>query len=137
MFDSTVYPGVGELLQNLKDSGKTIILATSKAEKYAREILEHFDLLKYFDFTAGAELDGRRSDKTEVILHALAHFNIVSNEEKALSVMIGDRKHDITGAKKAGIESVGVLYGYGTKEELELAGADHIVKNAKELTELF
>ena len=136
MFDNTVYPGVGELLKNLKDSGKIIILATSKAEKYAREILEHFDLLKYFDFTAGAELDGRRSDKTEVISHALAYFNIISSEEKAQAIMIGDREHDIAGAKKAGIESAGVLYGYGSKEELELAGADHIVKSVDELTKL-
>jgi len=135
MLDNTVYPGVADLLKNLKDSGKIIILATSKAEKYAREILEHFDLLKYFDFTAGAELDGRRSDKTEVILYALGHFDIISGEEKIKAVMIGDRWHDITGAKKSGIESVGVLYGYGSREEL--AGADHIVKNAEEILKLF
>jgi phosphoglycolate phosphatase len=136
MFENTLYPGVADLLKTLKDSGRTVILATSKAEKYAREILEHFDLLKYFDFTAGANLDGSRSGKAEVILSALGHFNIISDEEKSKAVMIGDRRHDIAGAAKAGIESAGVLYGYGSREELELAGADFLVESCGELEEL-
>jgi phosphoglycolate phosphatase len=134
MFENTLYPGIPELLKDLKDAGKTVILATSKVEKYARQILEHFELLKYFDFTSGAELDGRRSDKTEVILHALGHFKILSDKEKAKAVMIGDRHHDINGAAKAGIESIGVLYGYGGAEEF--ARADHTANNADELAGL-
>jgi phosphoglycolate phosphatase len=130
MFDNTLYPGIKELLKSLKASGKTVILATSKVEKYAREILEHFNLLEYFDFTSGAEADGRRSDKAEVILHALKQCGAAPEE----AVMIGDRHHDINGAAKAGIESVGVLYGYGGEKELE--AADHIVKDAGELLEL-
>lgn len=138
MFDNTLYPGIADLLKNLKNSGKTMILATSKAEKYARQILEHFDILKYFDFVCGAELDGSRSKKDEVILYALEHFNILSNEEKAAAVMIGDRNHDIIGAAKTGIESVGVLYGYGSIEELASGGykADYIAGSVGELSEL-
>jgi len=139
MYDNILYPGISDLLKNLKNSGKTVILATSKAEKYAREILEHFSILQYFDFVAGANLDGSRSNKAEVISSALEHFGIVSDKDKAKAVMIGDRSHDITGAVKTGIKSVGVLYGYGSIEELlfdEHAAADYIACDVDELTKL-
>jgi len=137
--ENKLYPGIEELLKKLKKSGKTVILATSKAEKLAVQILEHFDILKYFNFVAGAELDGRRSKKDEVISHCLAHFGIVSNEEKKKAVMIGDRNHDIIGAKKVGIESVGVMYGYGSLEEFTKGEykADYIVSDIGELIGLF
>jgi len=138
MFENELYPGIADLLKNLKNSGKTVILATSKAEKFARRILEHFDILKYFDVIVGAELDGCRSDKAEVILCALEQCEILSDEEKAGAIMVGDRNHDIIGAAKAGLESVGVLYGYGSEEELSSGEykATYIVKNVGELTEL-
>ena len=138
MFENELYPGIKNLLKKLKDSGKIVILATSKAEKYAKQILEHFGILKYFDVTVGAELDGRRSDKTEVILYALERSKILSDEEKTKAIMVGDRNHDIIGAAKSGIESVGVLYGYGSEEEL-MSGeyrASYIVKNVEELEKL-
>ena len=138
MFDNKLYPGIENLLKELKDSGKIVILATSKAEKLATEILEYFDILKYFDFIGGAELDGNRSKKDEVIEYCLAHFGIVSDKEKAKTIMVGDRSHDIIGAKKTGIESVGVLYGYGNLEELTQGEykADYIVKDVGELAAL-
>ncbi|MCL1858640.1 MAG: HAD hydrolase-like protein [Oscillospiraceae bacterium] len=138
MFDNKLYPGVKDLLKKLKNSGKTVILATSKAEILARQILEYFDILQYFDFIAGAELDGRRAKKNEVIEYCLAHFGILSSEEKAKAVMIGDRNHDIIGARKNGIESVGVLYGYGSLEELTEGEykSDYIVKDVDALAEL-
>ena len=138
MFDNILYPGISDLLKNLKISGKTVILATSKPEIYARQILEHFGLLKYFDFTAGDALDGSRAGKDKAILRGLEHFNIISSEEKAKAVMIGDRNHDIIGAAKTGIESVGVLYGYGSEEELTSGEyrADYIVRDITELSEL-
>ena len=131
MFENNLYPGAQSLLKDLKSAGKTVILATSKAETYSRQILEHFDILRYFDLTVGAELDGRRSDKTEVILYALEKCGISSDAEKKQSVMIGDKRHDIDGAAAAGIESVGVLYGYGSAEEL--SEADYIIKSLREL----
>ena len=138
IYENTVYPGIENLLKTLKTSGKTVILATSKAEAQARTVLTHFELLKYFDFTAGAEIDGRRSDKAEVILYALEQCGILSDEEKAKAVMVGDRNHDIIGAAKTGIESIGVLYGYGNKEELTSGEykADYIVRDVGELEKL-
>jgi len=138
MFENELYPGVKELLGKLKNSGKTVVLATSKAEKLAKEILEYFDIAKYFDFAAGAELDGRRSKKSEVILYALDKCGVKSAEEKARAIMIGDRNLDINGAAQAGIESVGVLYGYGSEEELTSGEfkADYLVKDTDELEKL-
>ena len=138
MFENELYPGIKELLENLKNAGKTVILATSKAEKLAREILEYFDIAKYFNFTAGAELDGTRSKKDEVIIYALEQCGALSDEEKAKAVMIGDRNHDIIGAAKVGIDSIGVLYGYGSLDELTGGEykADYIVRDVGELADL-
>ena len=136
LVENKLYPGIEDLLKKLKAAGKTAILATSKGESLAKQILEHFGILKYFDFTAGAELDGRRSDKAEVILYALEQCGALS--EKAKAIMVGDRNHDIIGARKMGIESVGVLYGYGSLEEFTEGEykADYIAKDIDELTEL-
>ena len=138
MFENELYPGIENLLKKLKQNGKTVILATSKVRTYAERILEHFDILKYFDFVGGCELDGSRSKKDEVISYCLGHFGVISNEDKSKAVMVGDRDLDIIGARKAGIESVGVLYGYGSEEELASGEyrADYIVRDVWELTEL-
>ena len=138
MFENELYPGIEDLLKKLKANKKTVILATSKVESYAKKILEHFDILKYFDFVGGCELDGSRADKSEVILYCLAHFGCFSDADKSKAIMVGDRNHDIIGARKAGIESVGVLYGYGSEEEL-MSGeyrADYIISDVRELTGL-
>ena len=133
IFENEVYEGIPQLLSELNDAGKTVILATSKPEIFARQILEHFSLSRYFSYLSGAELDGVRNNKDEVIEHALAISGIT---DRSKCVMIGDRKHDVIGAKKTGIASLGVLYGYGDRAEHEAAGADVIAEDMAELRKL-
>lgn len=109
MFENEVYPGIEDLLNDLKNAGKTLIVATSKPELFAEKILEHFGLRKYFAYVAGASMDNSRLSKEAVIRYALEKGKI---DDKSKVVMIGDRKHDILGAKSCGLDSVGVLYGY-------------------------
>ena len=123
MYENEVYDGICELLTRLKASGRTLVVATSKTEVFALEILRHFDLYKYFDFVAGATLNDVRNQKADIIKYALETLNIT---EKKSAIMIGDRKHDIIGAKETGLDSIGVLYGYGTYDELKNAGATYI-----------
>lgn len=130
LFENAVYDGIPELLRAFKENEKTVILATSKPEKFARLILDHFDLMQYFNYAAGASMDETRNKKDAVIAYALKECNIT---DKSLAVMVGDRHHDIFGAKKNGISSVGVLYGFGNREELTAAGADYIAENIDEL----
>ena len=126
LFENKVYDGIPEFLKALKEDGKTVVLATSKPEKFARLILEHFGIMQYFDYAAGASMDETRNKKDAVIAYALNECNITN---KALAVMVGDRRHDIDGAKKNGISCVGVLYGFGNREELINAGADCIAED--------
>ena len=126
IFENRVFDGVPEMLETLKNKGVTVLMATSKPEKYAKVIAEHFGLLRYFDFIGGACMDGTRTAKDEVIGYVIEACGI-SEEERKQAVMIGDRRHDILGAKKTGLHSMGVLYGYGSREELEEAGAEEIV----------
>lgn len=124
MFENVVYEGIPSLLKQLKDNGKTLIVATSKPEAFSIEILRHFDLFDYFDFVAGASFDESRSKKADVIRYALESCQI---HEKSSAIMIGDREHDIIGAIENGLDSLGVLYGYGSVEELKNAGASYLV----------
>ena len=133
IFENVIYEGIDSLLANLKTNGKIIILATSKPAVFAEKILRHFDIYKYFEFISGAELDGRRSEKQESINYAIDNCKINSLDTV---VMIGDRGLDIIGAKKTGIASIGVLYGYGSYEELNNAGADYIVSSVSELNNI-
>lgn len=119
MFENEVYDGIHDLLTRLKASGRSLIVATSKPEVFAVDILRHFDLYKYFDFVAGATLNDVRNKKADIIRYALESCGIA----KSSAVMIGDRKHDMIGAKENGLDSIGVLYGYGTYDELKTAGA--------------
>lgn len=130
IFENKVYEGIPKLLKDLNESGKTLIVATSKPKIYAERIIKHFDLKKYFHDVCGSNLDGTLDKKEEVIEYALLSNNI-SNLDKV--IMIGDRKHDIIGAKALKIESIGVLYGFGDYEELVKAGADYIASDIKEL----
>lgn len=133
LFENRVYDGVVELLEKLKLQGSTLIIATSKPEEYTLRILDHFDLKKYFTFVAGATFDSSRVKKGDVIRYAL---DGVSNPDKDSIIMIGDRKHDVLGAKENGIKSIGVLYGYGDKDELETAGADFIADGVADLLKI-
>ncbi len=126
LFENTVIPGVEDMLSKLQKAGKKIVLATSKPEPFTLKILEHFDLIKYFDFVAGATMDGSRSKKADVIAYALEKSGIYSLND---TIMVGDREHDIIGANTVGIDSVGVLFGYGSRAELENAGAKYIAEN--------
>ena len=130
MFENEVYDGICELLTRLKASGRTLVVATSKPEVFALEILRHFDLYKYFDFVAGATLNDVRNQKADIIKYALETLNIT---EKKSAIMIGDRKHDIIGAKETGLDSIGVLYGYGTYDELKNAGATYIANTTADI----
>ena len=132
--ENRVYEGVPKLLSRLREAGLRLILATSKPTGVSQQILQHFELEPYFGFLAGASLDESRTQKGEVIAYALETCKI---QNRAETVMIGDRMHDVYGAKQNKIDSVGVLYGYGSREELEGAGADEIVQTVRELKELF
>ncbi|MDP4092325.1 MAG: HAD family hydrolase [Bacillota bacterium] len=130
IFENLVYDGFEKLLKALTESGMTLIVATSKPEVFAKQILEHFDISKYFTFVAGSKLDGSRVKKEEVIGYALESCKISDLSE---AIMIGDREYDIIGAKSNGISSMGVLFGYGTRDELEKAGADYIAENVEDI----
>lgn len=133
IFENELYPGIKELLAEAQQKDKTVILATSKPEIFARRILDYFGLSNYFFFIAGSGLDGSLHTKTDVINHILQSNNIT---ELSSVVMIGDRKHDIIGAKNVGIDSIGVLYGFGDYKELSEAGANYIVEDITALREL-
>ncbi len=133
LYENTLYDGIERLLSQIRDSGRYIVLATSKPEEFSEKILEHFRIREYFDFVAAATLDGRRTTKTEVIAYALEACGITDLRS---TVMIGDRKYDILGAKATGLDSIGVLYGYGSREELQEAGADRIAENVADIMAL-
>lgn len=133
MFENSVYEGIRQLLVQLKAEGRILIVATSKPEKFARIILEYFDLAKYFDLIAGAGMDEKRTHKDEVIAYAMERMDI---RDKEKVIMIGDREYDVIGAKKNGVRSMGVLFGFGSRKELETAGADYIAETPEEIKSL-
>ena len=129
LYENEVYDGVRELLTEIKSSGRKIVLATSKPEEFSVRILEYFDLMKYFDVVAGASMDEKRNRKGDVIAYAMEKGGFAAEG----TVMIGDREHDILGAKENCIDSIGVLYGYGDRDELEKAGADYIAETVDDI----
>lgn len=129
LYENEVYEGIRDLLGKIKASGRRIVLATSKPEEFSVRILEHFDLMKYFDVVAGASMDEKRNKKGDVIRYAMEKGGFTSEG----AVMIGDREHDIFGAKENGLPSIGVLYGYGNEDELRSAGADYIAENVEDI----
>ena len=129
LYENRVYPGIEMLLNELSATGWKVYVATSKAEVYARRIVEHFELTALIGDVFGAELSGERSDKGELLAHALSCTGAAASR----SVMIGDRSHDMVGAVKNGLTGVGVLYGYGSREELVRAGARTVVERVDEL----
>ena len=133
IFENKVYEGVEDMLKSLCDMGRKIVLATSKPEEFAVRILEHFNMSKYFTVVAGASMDSSRSKKGDVIAYALS---MCGDIDKSTAIMIGDREHDIIGAKENGLKSIGVLYGYGSEDELKNCGADYIVATTKDILSL-
>lgn len=135
IFENEVYPGIRDMLDVIKHDGRYVLaVATSKPTVYAERIIEHFGLKDCFTCVVGSNLDGTRSKKAEVIQEVLRVLNVSQLDEV---VMIGDREHDILGAKQVGVRSIGVLYGYGSYEELEGAGVSLIVKQVEDLRILF
>ena len=133
LYENELYPGVSEMLENLKSQGLHLVLATSKPERFAKIILDYFDLTKYFDYVCGASFDSSRSKKGDVISYALSTAKVNLCDK---IIMVGDRKHDVIGARKNGIDTIGVLYGYGDESELNESGAKFVVSTISELTQL-
>lgn len=118
LFENAVYDGVPEMMQRLAATGARLHLATAKPHVYARRITAHFGLADFMEFEFGSELDGTRVDKADLLAHALEE----TGARPETSLMIGDREHDAIAATANGIKAWGVLYGYGTREELQKAG---------------
>lgn len=133
LFENKLYAGVTGLLESLSSNKYQLFVATSKPTVYSVEILTHFKIGKYFKEIIGSNLDNTRTDKTEVISHIVSTYGLQASQ----SVMIGDRKHDIIGAKNNSMKSIGVTYGYGSPEELVAYQPDFIVSNCQEIEALF
>ena len=129
MFENSVYPGIEELLARLKKDGRHLVVATSKPELFSRQIIEHFGLDRYFDFVGGAAMDESRATKTEVLSYVLETLQV----DPHTAVMIGDRRNDIEAAAQLGTDAIGVLYGYGSRKELEEAGATKFAETPEEI----
>ena len=132
IFENNVYPGIPELTAKLKSLGVKQILATSKPQLFAERILTHFNLIANFDGVFGNSMDEKYTDKALLLRDIIAKEGIKGDDLKNC-VMVGDRSSDISGAHKAGIRAIGVLYGYGDRPELEGAGADLIVETVRDL----
>lgn len=134
-----VYDGIEMLLQTLREKGCHILLATSKPEPFARQILEHFNLCQYFDVIAGSDFENVRNTKAKIIAYALSTFaynkDVTEKEIKTSAVMVGDRFHDVKGANENGIPTIGVTFGYGSKEELVETGAAYIAATPRDIEE--
>ncbi len=130
-FESSVYPGIPEMLRRLRDAGQKTGIASSKAEQFVREIVRHFQIDTCFDYIFGAAMDGSRVEKPDVIRFALEQSGYTGRPDRV--IMVGDRKYDVEGAHAFGICAAGVTYGYGSREELVEAGADRICGTVREL----
>ena len=133
IFENEVFKDTIYMLSTLKKAGKRIILATSKPDKFALQILEHFNLTEYFDYTACATMDEKLCQKADIIKCAIDGYPV---KDLSQAIMVGDREHDVLGANKAGIDSIGVLYGFGDYNELKQANATYIVKDMKQILEI-
>ena len=131
IFENRLYPKIPELLELLKINNKILAVASSKPEVYVKQILEHFQIADYFTAIVGSELDGSRTEKAEVIEEALRRMHLEEERDKVL--MVGDRSHDVQGAISCGLQCIGVTYGYGSREELEKAGAVYIADSVEDL----
>ncbi|KKJ76413.1 HAD family hydrolase [Kiloniella litopenaei] len=132
LYENAVYPEIELLLTELREKNIPLYVATSKPEIYAIQIVEHFKLDKFFERIFGSELDGKRSNKAELLEYALSETGCCPSK----SLMIGDRKHDAMGAQHNGMISVGVTYGYGTASELKTAGVQHLIDKPLDLLDL-
>ncbi len=126
--ENAPYPGIEDTLARLSGAGFRLYVATSKPHVYAKKIIEHFQMRQYFDAIYGSELDGTRSDKSDLLRFALSDTQAEENV-----TMVGDREHDVIGALANGMSAIGVTYGYGSPQELLQAGATRIVSRPVDL----
>ena len=133
LYQNVVYNGTVDMLKALKNAQKTLVVATSKPTLYTNKILNHFGLDGYFTLVSGAGFTPESAKKPLIIESAIKALNV---SDKSKIIMIGDREHDILGARENGIDSIGVLYGYGDLLELQKAGATYIAKNQKEILDI-
>ena len=133
MYENQLYAGMEDALQRLRESGKVLIVATSKPEKFAVTILRHFGIDGYFDDICGADPEKNRNKKEEVIRYALEKHELTDLSDV---LMVGDRKYDIEGARECGLSCMGVLYGFGNREELEEAGAEYIAETVEDMVQI-
>lgn len=133
IFENRPYPGIPEMLQALTGRGHVLSVASSKPEHYVRQILEHFGLIPFFREIVGATMDEKRTEKADVIEEALKRLGLSGQRDRA--IMVGDKEHDVLGARRAGIPCVAVAYGYGSEEELRQAEPWRTVSSVAELGE--
>lgn len=136
IFENEIYPGIPQMLADLKAKDKLLAIASSKPTLFVEQILEHFEIGKYFDHVVGSNMDGTRGTKEEVVeetLRQMLTVEMTPAQKRDAVAMVGDRKFDIEGARAHGITSVGVLFGYAPEGELEEAGADYIVNSVRSL----
>ena len=136
IFENEIYPGIPQMLADLKEKGKILAIASSKPTLFVERILDHFEIRKYFDYIVGSNMDGTRGRKEEVVEEALRQMlpvGMAPAKKRDTVAMVGDRKFDIVGAAAHGITSVGVSFGYAPEGELEQAGADFIVNSVQAL----
>lgn len=135
LFENRPYEGMEKLLRQLKEQGYLLAVASSKPEYFVLQIMDHFHLAEYFTEVVGSEMNGNRTDKAEVIEEALSRLGMSDKREQV--IMVGDKEHDVYGARKCGLSCVAAAYGYGTMEELEQAQPEKIVHTVEELGDFF
>lgn len=128
-----MFDGVPEMLKRLRDAGKILAVATSKGERLAREICADYGIDDMFDIIAGSSEDDTRNQKDDIIAYALSEMGVT---DRSRVLMVGDRLYDVEGAQHCGIDCMGVLYGYGSREELENAGAKYIAETTASVAEI-
>lgn len=137
IWENKVYPGIIELLRDLHAAGYRLGIATGKPEPHAISIAEHFGMAPYLDMVAGTAIDGSFDDKKIVMNNALRRWNIVTEQEKAETILIGDRDQDVISAHINGIKCLGIRYGFAKPNELEEADADIILATVEDLRQYF
>lgn len=133
MYENQIYNGIEDMLKELREAGCILAVATSKPELFAEQILEHFHIKDFFDVVGGADMEEIRVRKGEIIHYTLERLEPLLKDVESRIIMVGDRMHDVMGAKEAGLPCMGVLYGYGSKEELKEAGVDYLAETVGEL----
>tara|TARA_Y100000589_G_scaffold216828_1_gene204550 strand:- start:1774 stop:2436 length:663 start_codon:yes stop_codon:yes gene_type:complete len=132
IYENKLYPGIIEVLSEIKNKGGVVALATAKPTYFAKIILKHFRIECYFDYVVGSHLRGTRTNKDEIIFEVLDQLGLPKSNDV---YMIGDREYDVMGGKKHQLKTIGVSYGYGTNGELLRANPDFVVHTPSEIPE--